>query len=395
MTLEKIVHYIVKNRIANWEDFHNPTVRSRYGALEGWTSIIVNFVLFGLKLAFGILTGAVSLVADAFHSLSDVSTSVVILISFKISKKPSDSLHPFGHGRMEAVASVVVAVLLLVAGVEIFKSSIEQILHPKPFEASWLAMGIIAGTVIVKELLARFSGILGEMIDSLALKADFWHHRTDAISSVLVIAAFLGQRFGITFLDGVVGVVVALLIGYTGWTIARKAIDDLLGTHPSKSLVSQVKETARSFSDVIDVHDLIIHQYGPTMVLSFHIEVSESLSLKYAHALAETVEKAVNDKFHTYATVHLDPVNIDDPELIQIHDFLKIQFEASNKNCTFHDLRSVGEDGAKNILFDLNVAPRMKEKDLDEFKSNLQKSLTDAFPSVVGVCIEVEPRYVQ
>lgn len=391
--MKRFTENVVRRTIPDYEDVQNQIVRSRYGALEGWASTGVNFVLFIAKAVFGFMTGSVSLIADAFHTLSDISTSIVILVSFRLAKKPSDEMHPFGHGRMEAVASVLVAVLLLVAAVEVGKSGVEHLIHPRPFHASWLVVGVIATTVIIKELLARFSQELGRMIDSPALEADFWHHRTDAISSLLVIAAFIGQRLGIAFLDGAAGIVVALMVGYTGFKIAHKGIDDLLGGRPSRSLIDGVKSTALAFDEVLDVHDLIIHQYGQTMVLSFHIEVSETLSLKYAHTIAEEVERAVNEKFKTYTTVHLDPVNDKDPELQTIRERLKLLINSCDGHCSFHDLRTVGEAEAKNILFDLTVDPRMKEKDIDGLKKMLRAGLKESFPHLKGVVIEVEPMY--
>lgn len=391
--MKHFVRFLVKKWVRDWEDIHDQDVRSLYGSLEGWVSIVVNLFLFFLKGVFGLISGSVSLIADAFHTLSDVSTSIVILVSFRISKRPSDASHPFGHGRMEAIAAVIVAVLLLATGIEIFKGALDRIIHPRSFNASWLVICIIASTVIIKELLAQFSKVLSKMIESTTLEADFWHHRTDAISSILVILAFIGQRFGIMVVDGVVGIVVAIMIGYTGWQIARKGIDDLLGKRPAKDLIRKVKETVRSYSQVMDVHDLIIHQYGQRMVLSFHIEISEEISLKNAHTLAEEVERAVNKKFHTYATVHLDPVNAQDPELIKIRKLLNYSIEEWSGKFAVHDIRTVGEDGIKNVLFDLTVDPGVKDKEIEMVKQKLQKVLLDTYPSIAGVVIEVEPRY--
>lgn len=391
--LRTFVGFIVKKTIREWENTDDPAVRNRYGGLEGWVSVSVNFLLFLLKGIVGFIAGSVSLIADAFHTLSDVLTSVIVIVSFRIAKKPSDASHPFGHGRMEAIASVMVAVLLLVAGVEIFKEALGQILHPKSFNASWWVIGIIAFTVVIKELLARFSRELGRIIGSLTLEADFWHHRTDAISSVLVILAFIGQRLGVTALDGVAGMAVAGMIGYTGWRIARGGIDDLLGLRPPKQLVKQVKDTVRAIPDVSDVHDLIIHQYGKNIVLSLHIEISENMSLRQAHTLAEHVENIVNEKFHTHTTVHIDPVNLDDPEIIQMRKHVTALLEQCEGTCSSHDLRTVGEDRAKNVVFDLTVDPKMKQKEIDLLTRKLKESLMGAFPSVVGVAIEVEPLY--
>lgn len=362
--------------------------------LEGWVSIIVNSVLFVLKGIIGILTGSVSLIADAFHTLSDVSTSVVIVISFRVAKKPSDATHPFGHGRMEAIATVVVAVLLVAVGLEILKGSLERLFHPVDFKASWWIIGLILLTIVVKEWLARFSRDLGKAIESDAIEADFWHHRTDAISSLLVIVAFVGQRFGLSALDGIVGILVAGLIVYTGWEIARKGIDDLLGKPPPDRLIRRVKRAVRAFSEVIDVHDLVIHQYGRFMVLSCHIEVSDQLSLKYAHDLAEEVENTINRKFQTYTTVHLDPINIKDTDLKEIRLFLKRYLNKWQSTwISYHALKVETDNHGKTIFFDLVADPNMKDQEIESLIRDIQQNILRAFPQIKKVVVDVEPRY--
>jgi cation diffusion facilitator family transporter len=383
----------IANKLNPNGDIHDPEVRYRIGSLEGWTSITINMLLFLVKGFLGLITGSVALIADAFHTLSDISTSIIIILSFRWAKKPSDISHPFGHGRMEAIATLVVAVLLSVAGIEILKSGFEQLFSPKPFQASWLIILIVSVTIIVKELLARFSKELGILIESDTLKADFWHHRTDAISSLLVIAAFLGQRFGLLFLDGLMGIFVSIMILYTAWVIAKNGIDDLLGKKPSNTLVEKVKAVVRDFPQVLDVHDLIIHQYGRTNIMSFHIEVPCDMTLKNAHTLSENVEKIINRTFHTYSTVHLDPVNQNDPVLKDIRIFLKTLKENKKKGFTFHDLRSVGKDNEKNIYFDLVIDPAMTQGDINDLQKEIRSSLMESFSSIKDVIMKVEPIY--
>lgn len=392
--LKKLVKTIVRLSIRNYQETRDPETRHRYAAMSSWVSILINGLLALLKGVFGLITGAVSLIADAFHTLSDVSTSVVIVLSFRMARKPSDTHHPFGHGRMEAVATLIVAVILIVAGIEILKSGIERTLHPKPFTASWTVIGIIGFTILVKQLLADFSMELGRMIDSQALKADSWHHRTDALSSVLVLAAFLGRRMGLSSLDGPAGVIVAGMIVYTGWRIAINGIDELLGKKPPAILVRQVKEAVRSFPDILDVHELIIHQYGQMRVMSFHIQVADNLSIKKVHELTEQVENKINDQFQTHVTIHCDPVNIHDPELNRIRAFVK-EILQEWEGVTYHDLRIAGRKKSKRVFFDLVVNPEMKEADVDGLEQKLRDSLPDRFPYIESVVIEIEPKYVQ
>ena len=392
--MKKFVDFIVHRYIHEPEKTHDQDVRSQIGWLEGWVSIIANLILTLIKGVLGFITGSVALIADALHTFSDVSTSVVIVIAFRVAKKPSDRTHPFGHGRMEAIGSVIVAVLLIVIGIEILKESIERLVHPVHFEASWLFIGIITGTIIIKELLARFSHELGQHIKSSTLEADAWHHRTDAISSILVVLAFLVQRyFGIAYIDSIAGILVSAIIAYTGWVIIKSGVNDLLGKRPSACFVKEIKETVCRNPDVLDAHDLIVHQYGQHTVMSFHVEVTEDTSLQDAHALTEKIEKMVERTFDSHATIHVDPVNVNDPELKEIRKSLKNVLKKRKEKISFHDLRSVGDTASKNIVFDLVADPDMSDRAVEHLRDDLVKQLLEKFPSAKNVIIEVEPKY--
>ncbi|MCK5148195.1 cation transporter [bacterium] len=309
--MKRFTKWFVLKTIPNWQNTSDQEVRSRYGIVGGWTSIVVNIVLSIVKIVIAVFTGSVSLIADAIHTLSDVATSVVILWSFHIAAKPADEKHPFGHGRMEAISTIVVAVILIYVGIELGKSGVHRILNPTEISATWPVMFIIVLTIIIKEGLGRISRELSQMIKSSALEADFWHHRIDAISSILVLIAFAGQRLGVLWLDGVMGLGVSLMIVWTGWLIIRNGIDDLLGTSPDKDFVDDVRKTALAFDGVIDVHDLIVHQYGQNMVMSMHVAMDERLSFKVAHRLGTIVGLEIDCIYNTHTTVHIDPVNSD------------------------------------------------------------------------------------
>jgi len=367
--------------------------RSLYGIRISGISIGVNLMLFVLKIVMATLTGSISLMADAIHTLSDMATSAIIMISFFVTKKPSDSHHPFGHGRMESVATLIVAVLLGVAGVEILKGSIERLIHPIPFKASWTVIALIAATVIVKELLALYSSHAGKKIDSESLMADSLHHRTDAISSLLVIAAFIGQRYRINYLDSTAGILVALFIVYTGFKISLRVINDLIGTQPSEKLVNEIKSTVMKFKQVNGIHDLIIHQYGQNRVLSFHIAVSDDLSLKQTHILGERIEKLVNQKFHTHSTIHFDPIDLKDPISIRLNLFVSDLLKKEGGSSSFHDLRIFNKEDGHLLTFDLVPYLRMNQEEVDNLKNRIKRNILKTFPSIKEITIEIEPKY--
>lgn len=306
--------WLVRKFIADYGDIDNVKVRARYGGLEAWTSIVVNVVLFAVKILLGVMVNSVAVIADAVHTLSDTGTSIIILIGFKIAKRPADREHPFGHGRMESIATLIVAVLLIVAGFELLRSAGVRILNPTVEQAkiSWMVGLVLIGTMVIKELMARFAGEMAVLVKSKTLQADAWHHRSDAFSTLLVVAAMVCAYFEYSYVDGVAGVGVALIVMYSGYAIGRDAISPLLGERPKRELLKEIESIARGFTGVKGVHDVIVHRYGQTKVVTLHIEVSARESVTKLHDLSEEVTEAIEKKLGGSAVVHIDPLSPND-----------------------------------------------------------------------------------
>jgi len=308
--MKLFTHWIVRKLISNNRDIDNVIVRARYGTLEAVVSIVINLLLFVVKLILGLMVNSVSLIADAVHTLSDFGTSIIILIGFRIAKKPGDREHPFGHGRAEPIAGLIVAIILVVAGVELLKSSAVRIMHPqiKAAQISWFLAVILAGTIIVKELMARFALELGRMIQSKTLEADFRHHRSDAFSTLLVLVAMACAHLNFMYVDGVAGVGVALVVMYSGYAVAHSVISPLLGEKPSREMLNQIEGIARSPEGVLGVHDVIVHRYGQANFISLHIEVDNRQPAIELHNLSEQVEELIENKLGGSVVVHIDPL---------------------------------------------------------------------------------------
>ena len=280
-----------------------------YGYFEGVLSIVLNVVLFVLKLVFGTLLNSVSLIADAVHSLSDVATSGIIIFGFRISSMPPDKRHPFGHGRAERITAIVIACILIVVGVEFFVNGFNRFRNPVPIRGDFVVIGMLAIFIAIKEFLCRLSFSLGRRIGSASLKADAWHHRTDSISTFLVICAFASFRFGLYSLDGLLGMLVALLIVYTGIRIIIESSDFLIGQAPPQALVDKIRETASRFDGVNDVHHIHVHDYGGQVEITVHVRLRGDTHLETAHERATEVEKAVKKCVPgAEVTVHLEPL---------------------------------------------------------------------------------------
>ncbi len=365
---------------------------ARLGKIGGWASIGMNLFLFLLKGGLGILSGSIALIADAFHSLSDLVTSLVVLISFHISEKPSDSEHPFGHERAEFISAVIMSTLLGVTAVELGRSSIARILHPEPFQASWWIIGVLAITVLLKEALAMFSQHLSRKIHSVTLQADAWHHHMDAISTVLVILSFLLVHFRFPNLDGIVGLLIAVIIFYTAIELARAPINELLGSAPDPELLKQIESIALSFPQVHGVHDIIVHRYGDTMIISLDIEVDETMSLVEAHEVAEQVQQKLRGALNAYITVHYDPVRRN-VRYREVEAKIR-QFCHRESSCqSFHDLHIIGEGENWSLSFDLVIRTGLGSESVDQVVEKCREFLKHSFPGLQEVEIHPEPSF--
>ncbi|MGM0652678.1 MAG: cation diffusion facilitator family transporter [Bacillota bacterium] len=303
----KFLAYLLADKLTTKRDLLKPDERYRVGMIVSWSSIAGNLLLSLLKLVFGLLTNSIALMADAVHSASDIFSSLVILIGFKLARKEADQEHPHGHGRTEYLAGFLLALFLIGAGILFAYSSYSRLIsgtYATPSIASIIAI-IIA--IITKEFLYYFSARLGKLIRSETIAGDAWHHRTDSFSSIMVFIAMTGGYLGYPTLDAYFGFAVSVLIIYAGLKIARNSSSSLIGTAPSDELHSGIVSCAKEIDGVIDTHDLEYHDYGSWKVVTLHIEVDGSLSLEEAHQIANRVEDHISNCYYCDTVVHLDP----------------------------------------------------------------------------------------
>jgi cation diffusion facilitator family transporter len=286
----------------------NNQKREYYGYIEGWVSIISNIFLFGVKFLFGIILKSISIIAEAFHSLSDVLTSLVVVISFKLSKKPADEKHPFGHGRIEKIATLIIAFLLIFACIDLIKISISRIIHPEIINPNIFVILFMFFSFLFKEWMTRFSFFLGKKINSEILIADGWHHRLDGIASLIVGFGLIFIKKGIYFLDGILGIIVVFFILWVSFDLIKKTSSSLIGEAPDKEIVKKIEEIISFTPEIISFHDLRFHDYGNKKIISLHIEVKKNLTLKQAHEIAFSLQNKLKEKIeNSEVSVHVDP----------------------------------------------------------------------------------------
>jgi cation diffusion facilitator family transporter len=287
--------------------------RISLGYLAGGLSVIINIILFLVKYWVGIEFQSISMEADAWHTLSDTLTSLVVILGFWISSIPPDKHHPFGHGRAEAIGALIIGTLLAVAAFTFFTRSLERLQQGESAMFGDIAIYVFLASVIIKETLAQYSLRMGKKIQSEALIADGWHHRTDAIASgVIVLGAVLGGQ--VWWIDGAMGVGVSCLILYTVYSIFKRVIGSLLGEHPGSALKETIETLIETeFPEVSHVHHLHIHRYGDHIEATLHIMLPATMNLQEAHDIAQSIEKKLRDHCQIEATVHMDPRNTENP----------------------------------------------------------------------------------
>ena len=281
--------------------------RTRLGKIEGWLSIGGNIFLFILKYWAGLATGSVAIIADAWHTLSDSFSSIIVLVGMKVSGKPADKEHPFGHGRAELIASLIIGMLLAVIAFNFILEGFNKLKSHESVEYGTIAIIAIGASIAIKEGLAQYAFWAGRKTGSNTLKADGWHHRTDSISSVLIlIGIFFGRYFW--WIDGVLGILVAIMIAYAAYEILKEAIDPLMGEKPSEELKKQLKEISKKeLGYNPKIHHIHIHRYGEHIELTFHVVLSPEITLKEAHEHIEKLEEKIQEQLEMTATIHPDP----------------------------------------------------------------------------------------
>jgi len=281
----------------------------RAGYIEGIVSVVVNSVLFGIKLWAGIVTGSIAITADAWHTLSDSVSSIVVIISVKISSKHPDKEHPFGHGRWEQIAALFIAFLLAIIAYDFLRDSIVQFTKRESTTFGTIAVVVTIISVIVKEALAQYAFYVGRKTDNVTVKADGWHHRTDALSSVVVLVGILFAK-QYWWIDSVLGVIISFMLFYATYEIAREAVTKLLGESPSKELINKITRLVESkYDGDLKLHHFHIHNYVSHQELTFHIKLDNNLSIESGHKIATDIENLVSQHFGIIATIHIEPLD--------------------------------------------------------------------------------------
>ena len=367
--------------------------KARLGLLQGWASIGVNSGIFLAKLVLGLALGSIALVADSADSFFDVVGSAIVVWSIYWFRRPRDREHPFGHGRMDLVAGLIMSVLLVVVGIELGHSSVNRILHPPDYTAPWWMIAVVALSIPIKEGLATFSRKISEATGLSSMEASYWYLRFDAITSTTVTLGLLLSRWGWTVVDGWIGLFLSGVVAWTGIRLVISGIGPLVGEAPTEAEVRAIEQAAGRLDGVREVHDVILHKYGDTRLVSLHIEADAHRGVMALHDLAEQAEKAVEAATGCKAIVHVDPVDRDHPAYSAARERIGQLVAEDQRLVGFHDLRVVGPEDRFNLSVDLVTRVQVLESEYPDMVQEYNRRISSEMRGVSGVEISLEAPY--
>ncbi len=380
-----MTNFLINRFIQKNNNPASPESRAAYGKLAGTVGIFCNMILFTAKITAGLFSGSVSITADAVNNLSDASSSIISLFGFKLACRPADEEHPYGHGRYEYLAGLMVAFIIMVIGAELLRNSVMKIIHPTVVEFSWLSVGVLSFSILLKLWMMIFNNKVGRIINSKTLFAAAADSRNDVITTAAVLIAALLSRFTTLELDGIMGVLVALFILYSGFGLVCDTLDPMLGKAPDEELVNAIREKILSYSGVLGTHDLMVHDYGPgRQFASVHVEMAAEDDPLVSHEIIDSIERDFlkNDGLHMI--VHYDPISTKDSLVTELREWISEQIKFLDARLSIHDLRIVKGKNRMNVIFDCVVPNDMQigEKEIKCFVNNI---ISEKYPEYTAV----------
>lgn len=377
---------ILKIFIKDYENTKDFKVREAYGRLAGIVGIISNVILCLMKIGVGLLVNSIAIIADGVNNLADASSSVITLIGFKLASLPEDEDHPYGHARIEYLTGLLISVLIIVVGVQLLRSSVDKILNPQEFIFSWVTILILLIAIGIKIWQATFNIGLGKRINSVTLIATGTDSRNDVISTTAVLFSVIFTKLTGFQLDGYMGCLVALFIVWSGIMLVKETISPLLGEAPDEDLVMSISEGVMSYSGVLGVHDLIVHNYGPGRVFaSIHVEVDADEDVMKSHDMVDNIERQLSEDLHIHLVAHLDPIRVDDPMINHLKSIISETVSEIPGITGIHDFRMVPGPTHTNIIFDAVLSPecKLKEAEIKKIITERVKEFNESYFVVI------------
>lgn len=355
---------LIKLFIKDSENYNDKKVRTSYGVLSSITGIILNLILAGAKYAAGIISGSISITADAINNLSDAGSSIVSFFGVKISAKSPDKDHPYGHGRVEYISAFIVSFFVLFMGVELFKESVGKIINPEPVKFSFLSLAILIISILCKLWLGLFNKNLGKKINSAPMMAVMKDSFSDCLATGVAAISIIVSAFSDINIDGYLGIIVAVFILVAGFDILKETLGDILGRPPESEFVDEITQKIMSYPHVCGVHDMIIHDYGPSCrFASVHAEVPSNEDIMELHDIIDGIERDIYNEYGMLTSIHMDPVVINDERINELRKLTQEAVTLIDERLSIHDFRVVEGPSHTNLIFDTLLPSDMKCSD--------------------------------
>ena len=372
---------LVRKFVKNYQNTDDSRVRTDYGVLTSVVGILCNVLLFAGKLAVGMVMRSVSVMADAFNNLSDAASSVIGFVGVKMAGKPADREHPFGHGRIEYIAALVVAFLVIQVGLTFFKSSLDKIRHPEDLSFDLVSMLILTASVAVKLWLGRFNKALGKRINSSVMQAAAADALGDVVTTLATMGSILFFHFTQINIDGFVGLLVSLVVMWAGIGIARDTLEPLIGQPVDPKLYREISEFVESYDGILGSHDLIVHNYGPTRSLaSIHAEVPHPVDIATSHEIIDRIERDAARKLGIFLVIHMDPVAVRDERVTELKEQVTAELKKIDERLSLHDFRIVDGEQQINLIFDVVVPHSYSDKDMTQLHLDIVEKVSGLDP---------------
>ena len=390
-----LIRLIVSKVIRDAENTQDKHVRERYGVLSGALGVLCNTLLFLTKLIIGVLMNSIAIISDAFNNFSDMGSSLVSIIGAKMSNKRPDKEHPFGHGRIEYISSFIISFLIMTVGLELAKSSVDKILHPQPVEFSWALTGILTLSILIKVWMFSYNRYLGRKINSTVLAATAKDSLNDVIATSAVIVSTVIGSFVSFPVDGIIGLLVSVLVMYTGFGIAKETVGILLGTPPSKELVEKIRDEVLKNEEIKGIHDLIVHDYGPGRVMaSLHAEVPDDINIVKIHEAIDETEQRIQRELGIEVVIHMDPIAQHCEETDRLKKMVDGIVREAGADLSIHDFRVVKGESRINLIFDMVVPFSYSLKQGEAVRDEVQQRV-EAEDSRYHAVIQMDHSYYE
>jgi cation diffusion facilitator family transporter len=371
-----LTELLVKVFIKNHTNVENQAVRTSYGILSSIVGIICNIILFGVKIAVGLIINSISVMSDAFNNLSDAASSVISFVGVKLAGRPADKEHPFGHGRFEYISALAVAFLILQVGFSLFQESFKKVLHPEEISFNPVLVGILCLTVLIKLWMMLFNRKLGKRIKSTVMLATSADSMGDVVvTSATIISTIIAGLTGWK-IDGYMGVIVSIFVMLAGFRIAKETLEPLLGQAVEREVYEEITKIVESYEGIVGTHDLIIHNYGPTRrMATIHAEVPNDINFEKAHETIDRIERDVLEKQDIFLVIHMDPIEVNDAMVLEKKQMVLGIIRGLEEKATIHDFRLVNGEHQINLIFDLVIPYSYSKEEAQKLLSSIVEAV--------------------